>query len=212
MKYHSIFSSIVLFTALTASAALIPSLDSGPLQVAMGAYAYNYSVEITAGEQLNPVATNGVSCPGNNGALVQCNPTGTFFTIYDFEGFIAVTGLPVGWSAVESLLGTTPSSVNSEVVDNPSVINVTFFYTGPIVKGDDTIAGFQITSGLNALSHNGSFSSQSTNVSQAVNGTTDQLVGSIAVPSLAVLIPEPASLALAGIGLAGLLAWRKRQR
>jgi hypothetical protein len=210
MKFPCILSFLVLFSSLTASAALIPGLDSGPLEVAMGAYAYNYSIEITGGERLDPGATNGVTCPGNNGALVQCNPTGTFFTIYDFEGFLAVTGLPAGWSAVENLVGLTPSSVTSQVVDNPSFMNVTFIYTGPVVDGDASISGFQITSSLNALNANGTFSSQSTKVGQSVDGTTDQLVGSIAIPTLAVVIPEPASLALAGIGFAGLLAWRKR--
>jgi hypothetical protein len=210
MKFTCIFSSLVLFSYFTASAALIPGLDSGPLEVAMGAYAYNYSIEITGGERLDPAATNGVTCPGNNGALVQCNPTGTFFTIYDFEGFLAVTSLPAGWSAVENLVGLTPSSVTSQVVDNPNVMNVTFIYTGPVVNGDATIKGFQITSSLNALSATGSFSSQSTKTGQSVDGTTDQLVGSVAVPTIAVLTPEPASLALAGFGLAGLLAWRKR--
>jgi hypothetical protein len=210
MKFTYIFSSLVLFSSFTASAALIPGLDSGPLEVAMGAYAYNYSIEITGGERLDPAATNGVTCPGNNGALVQCNPTGTFFTIYDFEGFLAVTGLPAGWSAVENLVGLTPSSVSSQVIDNPSVMNITFIYTGPVVNGDAILTGFQITDSFNSLNANGSFSSQSTKTGQSVDGTTDQLVGSIAIPTIAVVIPEPASLTLAGIGLAGLLALRKR--
>ena len=91
MKSCTILFAIIL-SCLTASAALIPGLNSGPLQVAVGAYAYNYSAEITGGERLDPTATNGVTCPSSNGALVQCSPAGTFFTIYDFAGFIAVTG------------------------------------------------------------------------------------------------------------------------
>ena len=196
--------SVLLLSSFTASAALIPSLDSGPLQVAMGAYAYNYSIEITGGERLDPAATNGVTCPGNNGALVQCSPAGTFFTIYDFAGFVSVTGLPAGWSFVTNLLGITPSAVTQQVVDNPSVVNVSFFYTGPVVNGDAIIKGFQLLSSLNKLNATGSFSSQST---KSDSGTADQLVGSLLVPTA---IPEPASLAFIGVGLVGLLAWRKR--
>lgn len=205
MRSPSIISTL-LFTSLTASAALIPGLDSGPLEVAMGAYAYNYTIEVTGGERLDPAATNGVTCPGSAGALVQCNPAGTFFTLYDFAGFVAVTGLPAGWSAVTSLLGTTPSAITQQVIDNPGIVNVTFFYTGPVVDGDVTIRGFQLVSSFNVVSANGSFSSQSTRTDHSVDGTTDQLVGSIVVP---IAIPEPASLAFIGLGLAGLLAWRK---
>lgn len=206
MKFCTILFAIIL-SCLTASAALIPGLDSGPLQVAVGAYAYNYSAEITGGERLDPTATNGVTCPSSNGALVQCSPAGTFFTIYDFAGFIAVTGLPAGWSAVTNMLGVTPSAVIQQVIDNPNIANVTFFYSGPVVNGDATIKGFQILSSFNALSASGSFSSQSTRTDHAVDGTTDQLVGSVAVP---VAIPEPGSLAFMGLGLTALLAWRKR--
>jgi PEP-CTERM motif len=210
MKFSSIFSSLVLVSSITASAALIPGLDTGPLQVAMGAYAYNYSVEITGGERLDPVATDGVSCPTNNGTLVQCTPAGTFFTIYDVAGFLMVTSMPAGWSAVENLVGVTPSTTNQPLIDNPGIINVTFFYTGPVVSGDAVIKGFQITSSLKTINANGAFSSQSTKTGQFVDGQTDQLVGPVAVPTIAIATPEPASLAFAGIGLAGLLALRKR--
>ena len=205
MKFSAILSAILL-SSLTASAALIPSLDSGPLQVAMGAYAYNYSVEITGGERLDPSATDGVTCPGNLGAPVQCNPAGTFFTIYDFAGFVSVSGLPAGWSAVENLLGVTPSAVTQQVVDNPGVVNVTFYYTGPVVNGDATITGFKLVSSFNNLNATGSFSSQST---KSDNGFTDQLAGTLAVP-VAVVIPEPSTLAFMAIGLVSLLARRKR--
>jgi PEP-CTERM motif len=210
MKFIPILSVCIL-SACVASAALIPGLDSGPLQVAAGAYAYNYSIEITAGERLDPAATNGVTCPSNNGTLVQCNPAGTFFTIYDFAGFMSVTGLPAGWSVVTNLLGVTPSAVTGEVVDNPSVVNLTFYYTGAVVNGDATISGFQIVDAFNTLKTNGSFSSQSTRTDKGVDGTTDQLVGSIVIPTSPIAIPEPAALTLMGAGLAGLALWRKRR-
>jgi hypothetical protein len=65
---------------------------------------------------------------------LPCVPPGTFLTTYDFQGFVGIKGsLPAGWSFSTQLTGITPQQTSP--VDSPSITNITFFYTGPIVSG-----------------------------------------------------------------------------
>jgi hypothetical protein len=207
MKKSVLLLAVMLTLAALANASLIPSLAS---ETAMGGdWAFNYSALVSLDERLDPAATNGVTCPGPGNTLVQCNPSGTFFTIYDIPGFVTATVTAPGWTVSEQPLGITPSTINGATFDLPSEMNVTFMYTGPAVSGPTTYAGFQIVSTASGIDASGHFTSQSTRNVGDANGTTDQLAGSVTVPKATV--PEPDSLVLMGLGAAGILLGSRRR-
>jgi hypothetical protein len=193
-----------LTAAALANAALIPTLVSGP--VASGSdFAYNYQVDLLPDESLNPAGTAGVTCPGVE--LVQCNPAGTFVTIYDVQDLVSASVTSPGWFVSIQLSGVTPSTVNSSSFDNPTVTNVTFFYTGPVVNehgSELSLTGFQIVSTLDGTS-NSNFAYQATKDTGPLTGNTDQGDGPVTVPGtgsgIQAAVPEPASMALWGGGL-----------
>ena len=212
MKRVFFLLAVILMTTALANATIIAILSSGPTPVS-GGFSFNYQADLTGDERLDPVATSGVTCPAPGPTLVQCNPPGTFFTIYDILGFVSANTTASGWQVSAQNVGVTPSSINGSTIDNPIDVNVTFTYTGPIVHANGSIVainGFQIVSTLNGVNASGVFTSQATKDAGDSVGNTDQVVGPVSVPASSV--PEPASMALIGGGLIGLAVLGRRKR
>ncbi len=215
MKFASRLICLSLFAG-SAWASLIPSLST--VTPVGSNFLYTYNASLSSDESLNPPPTFGVTCPAP-GPAVQCNPGGTFLTIYDFAGFIPGTqGAPANWTLVTNNLGTTPSTISSAAVDNPSVVNLTFYYTGAPVQGAGQMFQFYAQSTLGTQNPNGNFSSQLTKSdlvnNPSTNGLTDQIVGPVSVPGSPVTsnTPEPASMFMMGGGLLGLGFMIRRRR
>jgi hypothetical protein len=199
----------VLFTVAVGNASIIPVLSGAPSGPSGGPYTYNYTAQLQQDESLNPSATDGVTCPGLAG-LVQCNPPGTFFTLYDINGYVSGSAVaPSGWYGTEQDNGITPSTVIGSSFDNMALVNVTFFYTGPVVSGNGSVLAITGFSFLDAYSGTmlGQYTSQATKNGGVDAGTTDQTVGYVDVPNpgsgiTGGTVPEPASASLfAGGGL-----------
>jgi hypothetical protein len=184
-------------------AALIPVLDS--VSASSSNTTYTYQVDLLPDESLDPSGTAGVTCPGPASSLVQCNPAGTFVTIYDIPDFVSASSSSPGWFATVQTTGITPSTV-SGAFDDPGLVNVTFFYTGPVVMAQGTeipLTGFEIVSSIGGTS-NGEFAYQATKDTGMESGNTDQGDGPVVVPgsgSVIQAVPEPSSMGLWGGGL-----------
>lgn len=164
-----------LFAPPPASAGLVPTKVSvtpeGPNQLWM------YAVMLPTGSMLR---------------------SGDYFTIYDFAGLVSGSGSqPAGWVFSSSLVGPTPDRVNPD--DNPNVINLTWTWTGPdFDPGQSGVGNFSAASQygssgdsyFTARTHLAGGTRQDSNI-------TETVVPVPAPPG----VPEPTTLALAGLGL-----------
>lgn len=167
----------LLFTASRADAGLIPTNVS--ITPDSGNFRWTYAVVVTTDVQVNP---------------------GDFFTIYDFGGMLPGTVVaPIGWTPSVSM--TTPPPSGTGPADNPGVENITFTYEGltPIV-GQQGLGNFMANS-----TYGDATTSDFTSIThRQVDGRPEANITATDVPVPGTPpkeTPEPASLALFGIGL-----------
>ncbi len=198
--------SLICLAALAPAFAMANIIPTGTTITGAGPYLWSYNLQLS-GDQ------NAVSgpAPSTNPVSNLDLTFGSLFTIYDFDGYVAGTCLgATGWECTAQNVGFTPSDVGP--VDNPGIVNLTWVYTsGPVLSG--------IPNGLDL----GTFSAQSiydtiTTVSYAGRGiknvgsqagSVGDNVGMTQGPGSP--IPEPGSLALAGLGLLGLILVGRRK-
>jgi len=105
-SFGALLSAAALLIGNAVQADIIPIFNvATPIG---GGCEFSYNVSVATGTRVN---------------------TGDYFTIYDFNGYIAGSEFaPADWSTSAQLVGITP--VTQIVVDNPTVMNITFTYTG----------------------------------------------------------------------------------
>ncbi|VTS04654.1 PEP-CTERM sorting domain-containing protein [Tuwongella immobilis] len=131
---------------------------------------------------------------------------GDYFTIYDFAGYVPGTNSqPANFTFSSALEGPTPPRLLPD--DDPTITNLTWTYTGPVIPAGDVLLGSFTIFSTYELKKEGFFTAQS---HQSVGGQVDRNITNTEIP-VPSEVPEPATLALLGLG-APLLAWmRKRQ-
>jgi len=196
-SFGALLSVGALLLGNAVKADIIPVFNAVDTIVAGSDYRFSYDVEIPANSRVN---------------------TGDYFTIYDFNGYIAGSEFaPVGWS-----ISVQPTGIDvpgqSGITDSASVMNLTFTYTGattlfgPInpVGGASKAFGADSTSG--AVKGLGQYagSSHKQNPGHPDNNTLQGNQGFLVTPAA---VPETSSLMLLVPGLVPLgIMLRRRVR
>ncbi|MFO0935485.1 MAG: PEP-CTERM sorting domain-containing protein [Gemmataceae bacterium] len=134
---------------------------------------------------------------------------GDFFTIYDFAGLVnGSNSQPTNWSFSTAMSGPVPAGVLP--TDNASIPNLTWTYTGPTFTiGQVGLGNFWAISPYDTATDS-YFTARTHRTSDGHfdANITDTIVP---VPSAGPPgVPEPATLALAALGLPIVLAARRR--
>jgi hypothetical protein len=146
---------------------------------------------------------------------------GDYFTIYDFDGYVAGSGGVLSpypdpsasayWSFSTAKTGPTPAFLNP--TDDPNIDNLTWTYNGPTIPAGKVTLGNFIATSLYQQSQSSFFTATNpraldgqidNNITQTISPTGN---GTPPPPG----VPEPATLALVGLGLP-LIAGARRFR
>ncbi len=173
------------------------------------------AVAMTARADINPnfdsFGFNGTTTTWNYTADVTADQvivTGDFFTIYDFGNFIQGTNLqPTDWTFSSALTGVTPPGINGPAIDDPTLLNLTWTYTGTATIPTDTLGiglfSVQVPGAENTQERDTFFAGYGTRMDgEDEGGTNIANVGNIVVPVVAVPEPPTMTLIFASGGLA----------
>jgi len=141
--------------------------------------------------------------------------TGDYFTIYDFNGYVAGSEFaPTDWAITTQLVGITPAG--QLLADDAAVVNITFEYTGAatIVGPVNPIGGVGAfgAESIFCIEKNGKYASEThkNNPGQGDHNTLQSNQGIVTTPAA---IPEASSLMLLVPGLVPLgIMLRRRAR
>lgn len=172
----------------TARAGLLPTLTlNPPMSDGMGNFIYNYNVQLP------------------NHFKVQ---SGDSFTIYDFHGYVpgSATVPFAGWVATEPpTTDTPPIGLNHlDVVDDASVPDIRFTYTGPTLVGEQFMV-FTITSTSGVVwTPPDNVANVASAIHNEAGGPANEVTNTkvpMAQENPNPQAPEPATLAMLGIGM-----------
>jgi len=192
-SFGALLSTAALLVGNAVKADIIPVFNaSTPVG---GGTEFSYNVSIASGSRVN---------------------TGDFFTIYDFNGYIAGSEFaPADWSISVQNVGVTPAG--QLLIDDAGVVNITFTYSaaatlfGPInpVGGIGAFGADSTSAAIHAL---GQYASQAhkNNPGKPDDNTFQSNQGFVVTPAR---VPETSALMLMVPGLVPLgIMLRRRAR
>jgi hypothetical protein len=194
-------AAMLLGVAQDAKAVYAPQLVSITPEGANWRWTYNV-VFSTAGQPFELQQGNGTLSPGTVG-------TQDFVTLYDIEGYVGGSATAGGSHTLLSpLVFTGITGPNTAPVDLPTLVNLTFRYNSANQTTDATFTGFSFVSVYGPTSQSqGFYTSQFSNNANPISKVGE--VGRVVLPSI---VPEPSSVALIGMGVAGLFGYGYRRR
>ena len=194
-------AAVLLGAAQDAKAVYAPQFVSVEPEGSNFRWTYNV-VFATSGQPFQLQEGDGNLSPGTVG-------TQDFVTLYDIQGYVAGSATAGGGHALLSPLEFTGiTGPNTAPVDAPTVVNLTFRFDDGTATTDTTFTGFSFLStfGPNAQGQ-GFYTSQFSNNSNPISKVGE--VGRVILPAV---VPEPSSVALIGMGVAGLFGYGYRRR
>jgi len=201
--FSALLGAAALFIGGAVQAQLTPTFD---VVTPNGSnFTWKYNLALGANGEINAVGID--PSPGSSGP--------DYFTIYDFQGYVAGTAFaPADWTITVQNVGITPVGVTPPV-DDPTVANITFTYTGAEIAGPASMIGgadaFGADSTTGKANPGGAFSYQNRkdNAGKPDDDKRNFGAGSLTTPG----VPETSSLMLLVPGLVPLgIMLRRRVR